>query len=72
MSFYKMLTPVFKILDVLYVGQHPQSRGITEIRTPLAPPQEGPYFSNDPDSWGVTLHLKYQQNISSVSGGHII
>jgi hypothetical protein len=40
--------PLFKILDVLYVGQHQWSRGITEIRTPLAPSQEGPYFSNDP------------------------
>ncbi len=47
MSFYKMVAPVFLILDVLHVGQHPQSRGVTEIRTPSAPPQEGPYFSND-------------------------
>ncbi len=33
---------------MLYVGQHPWSRGITEIRTVLALPQGGPYSSNDP------------------------
>ncbi len=41
-SFYKMVASLFLILDVLYIGQHLQSRGITEIRTPMAPPQEGP------------------------------
>ncbi len=40
--FYKMVASLFLILDVLYIGQHLQSRGITEIRTPMAPPQEGP------------------------------
>jgi len=33
---------------LLYVGQCLQSGGITEVRTPLAPPREGPYFSNAP------------------------
>jgi len=52
-----MVAPVFVILAVLYVGQGPQRKGITEIRTPLAPPQEDPY-SIMPHSWGVTLHIK--------------
>jgi hypothetical protein len=43
--FTKWLPLFFKIWDLLYIGQHPQSRGVTEIRTP---PQEGPYFSKDP------------------------
>jgi len=41
-SFYKMVASLFLILDVLYIGQHLRSRGITEIRTPMAPPLEGP------------------------------
>jgi len=56
MSFYKMVATVFLVLDVLYVGQHPQSRGITEIRTPLAPPQEGPYFCNAPLLGCYSIH----------------
>jgi hypothetical protein len=38
--FYKMLA-LFLVffLAVLYFGQHPWSRCITEIRTPSAPPQ---------------------------------
>jgi hypothetical protein len=43
--FYKVVAAVFKVLDVLYLGQHPQSRGISEIKTP---PQQGPHFSKDP------------------------
>jgi len=39
-SLCKMVASLFLILDVLYIGQHLRSRGITEIRTPMAPPQK--------------------------------
>ncbi len=46
--FTQMVAPVFLILAVLYVGQPPWKKGIIEIRSPLAPPQEDPFFSNAP------------------------
>jgi hypothetical protein len=37
-----------KKLAMLYVRQCPWGQGISKIRTPSAPPREGPYFSNAP------------------------
>jgi hypothetical protein len=53
----------------------PQQQVITEIRTPFisaSAAPEGVLISVMTRSWGVTLHIKYQQKISCVSGGHII
>jgi hypothetical protein len=41
-----LLPKLIVFLTVLYVGQCPWSGGITEVQSPSAPPQEGPYFSN--------------------------
>jgi len=58
-SFYKMVGSLFLILDVLYIGQHLRSRGITEIRTPMAPPQEGARVAGLVHLWQVSVHQPF-------------
>jgi len=52
--------------------QHPRSRGITEIRTPMAPPEEGPYFSNDPLLGVNPTHKVGAENFSCIWRTHYL